>query len=74
MTTETMHKILDLYDLAQQDAEYMALHEQYEPAQAAFADVWRNLPAAQQQIVNDYIFAAVSLYHRLLDMAFTTQS
>ncbi len=73
MTKETMHKILDLYDQAHQDAEYRALYEQYEPAQAAFADFWLTLPKAQQLIVDHYIFTAVSLYHRLLDMAFTAQ-
>jgi len=68
-----MYKILDLYDRAHQDAEYMALHEQYAPAQAAFSDFWFNLPDAQQKIVDQYMFAAVSLYHRLLDMTFTQQ-
>jgi len=34
---------------------------------------WFNLPDAQQKIVDQYMFAAVSLYHRLLDMTFTQQ-
>ena len=73
MTKETMHKILDLYDQARQDAEYMALQEKYTPAQEAFAELWLHLPDVQQQIVGNYLSASVDLYHRLLDMALTTQ-
>lgn len=64
-----MHKILDLYDQAKDDPEYMALHTEYAPAQAAFADLLVQLPEQEQKIIEEYLRTSVGLFHRLLEMA-----
>ena len=69
MTNETMHRILDLYNRAKTDPEYMALHDEYTPAQQALADLLCRLPSADRQILEDYLSTSVGLYHRLLEMA-----
>ena len=64
-----MHRILDLYERAKNDPEYMALHDEYAPAQAAFADLLGRLPEQEQKIIGEYLRTSVGLYHRLLEMA-----
>ena len=73
MTTETMHKILDLYDRAKDDPEYMALHAEYAPAQKALVDLLSRLPEDDSQILNDYLHTSVTLFHRLLEMGLAEQ-
>ena len=73
MTTETMHKILDLYDRAKDDPEYMALHAEYAPAQKALVDLLSRLPEDDSQILNDYLHTSVALFHRLLEMGLAEQ-
>jgi hypothetical protein len=74
MTTETMHKILDLYDRAKDDPEYMALYAEYAPSQAAFIDFWGRLSEDKQQLVSNYLETSAALHHRLLEMAMSTAS
>ena len=69
MTTDTMHRILDLYDRAKDDPEYMALHDEYTPAQTALTDLLCRLPSADRQILEDYLSTSVGLYHRLMELA-----
>jgi len=69
MKKETLHKILDLYDRAMEDPEYMVLHREYIPAQEAFADLLKRLPDEEGQIVENYLCTSVALLHRLLEIA-----
>ena len=71
MTNETMHNILDLYDRAMKDPEYMALHAEYAPAQKALAELASRLPETDSQILNNYLLTSVALYHHLLELIFT---
>ena len=73
MTKETLHNILDLYDRARQDPEYLTLQADYAPAQEALTALWSRLPEKDARIIGDYLLASISLYHRLLEMAFTAQ-
>ena len=74
MTTETMHKILDLYARAKDDPEYMALHAEYAPAQKALADLLERLPDTDSEILGNYLRTSVALFHRLLEIVLTTSS
>ena len=69
MAKETMHKILDLYDRAMEDPEYMALHAEYAPVQRALVDLLGCLPAQERKTIEDYLHTSVELFHRLLEMA-----
>ena len=69
MINEPADKILNLYDRARTDAEYMALHTEYAPAQKALADLLERLTDADRDILDNYLHASVALFHRLLDMA-----
>lgn len=69
MDNGIMCRILDLYDKAKDDPEYMALHREYTPAQAAFANLLGRLPEQEQKIIGEYLRTSVGLYHRLLEMA-----
>ena len=59
MVNDTMHEILNLYDRAKNDPEYMALHREYAPAQAAFADLLGQLPEQEQKIIAEYLRTSV---------------
>ena len=69
MTKETMDRILDLYDRAMEDPQYMALHQVYAPTQTALADLLCRMSSADRQILEDYLSTSVGLHHRLLEMA-----
>ena len=61
--------VLDAQALAVTDAEYMALHQAYVPTREQFGLLCNSLPLEQQQIIDDYISAAVRLHHRLMALA-----
>ena len=73
MTKETMHSILDLYDRAAKDPEYMALHDEYAPAQGALVGLLERLSEQERTIVEEYLHTSVGLFHRLLEMALAEQ-
>lgn len=61
--------VLDAQSLAVKDAEYMALHAEYVPTRDRFGALCNSLTLEQQQIIDDYITAAVKLHHRLMALA-----
>ena len=69
MNNEVLHKILDLYDRAMEDPEYMALHAEYAPVQRTLAELLERLPAQERKIIEDYLHTSIELFHRLLEMA-----
>ena len=69
MNNEVLHKILDLYDRAMEDPEYMALHAEYAPAQRALVDLLGCFPPQERKTIEDYLHTSVELFHRLLEMA-----
>ena len=73
LTGETMHKILNLYDRAKEDPEYLALHDEYTPAQGALVGLLERLPSQERKIVEDYLHTSVALFHRLLEMGLAEQ-
>ena len=72
MTKETMHKILDLYDRAMGDPEYMALHAEYAPVQRTLVDLLERLPETDYEILSNYLQISVALFYRLLETVLTT--
>ena len=73
MKKEAMHNILDLYDRAKKDVEYMTLHAEYAPAQRALADLLERLPDTDSEILGNYLRTSVALFHRLLELALIEQ-
>ena len=73
MKNEVLHKILDLYDRAKDDPEYMALHAEYAPAQRALAELLERLPDTDSEILGNYLRTSVALFHRLLEMGLAEQ-
>ena len=69
MTKEAMHKILDLYDRAMEDPEYMTLHAEYAPVQRTLAELLERLPAQERKIIEVYLNTSVELFNRLLEIA-----
>ena len=69
MKRENWNKIFEVQDEAQQDEKYMALHEAYVPAQERFTELYQSMPREQQEIIENYLQSAVSLHHRLMELA-----
>ncbi|MBE6960562.1 MAG: hypothetical protein E7448_07585 [Ruminococcaceae bacterium] len=74
MNKQTMHKILDLYDRAMEDPDYMALHAEYIPAQRALVDLLERLPEADYEILSNYLQTSVALFYLLLEIVLTAAS
>ena len=72
MTKEAMHKILDLYDRAMEDPEYMTLHAEYAPVQRTLVDLLERLPETDYEILSNYLQISVALFYRLLETVLTT--
>ena len=69
MTNLEFHKILDVQDQALTDNEYLAFHKGYESAHERFLELWLSLSGEQQEIIGDYLYASVQLFHRLMALA-----
>lgn len=69
MTNAELQKILDVQDQALTDYEYLELHAGYESAHERFLELWLSLPAEQQDVIGDYLYNSVQLFHRLMALA-----
>ena len=69
MTDSELFKILEAEDQALSDGEYRDLHKKYRLAQDRFAALLTHLPEEQQEIIGDYLYTSVRLFHRLMALA-----
>ena len=62
-------KILDVYDAALRDAEYLHLHAEYTTAEKRLQKMMTELSQSHRQDLEDYLTASVQLHHRLMALA-----
>ena len=55
MTTATLNRILDLQELAGEDAEYRELYEEYRVLNEELIDLLSDLPTEQQSTILDFL-------------------
>ncbi len=69
MNKETLHKLLAIQESAMHDETYLRLHEIYSVAHEPFLQFYLSLSETDRHILDNYLFASVSLHHRLLILA-----
>lgn len=69
MEHKILLKILDVYEIAATDEEYLRLYADYAPAQEKVQGLLEQLPQSQRKSLEDYLHASVGLYQRLMALA-----
>lgn len=69
MKKSNILKILDVYEIALQDEEYLRLYAEYVPVEKKLQKLLAVLPQSQRQDLEDYLLASVELHHRLMALA-----
>ena len=69
MTLDELKTLMRIEEQAENDPEYMALKEAYMAAYHPFWKLWDSMPDADNQIVDDYLHAAVALNQHLMVLA-----
>ena len=62
-------EILNVQEHALADAEYLHLYTDYSSAQEHFRQLMTELPAKEQEIIENYLLTAVALHQRLMELA-----
>lgn len=66
MDQEILKKVLDVYEMALTDEQYLQFYADYAQAHEAFLDLLLRLPLDQRHICEDYLLSSVELHHRLM--------
>ena len=69
MDHKILMKILDVSEIAATDEEYLRLYADYAPAQKKGKGLLAQLPQNQRKSLEDYLYASVELYRRLMALA-----
>ena len=69
MTTATLNRILDLQELAREDAEYRELYEEYRILNEELIHLLSDLPTEQQSTILDFLGVTAAMHLRMLALA-----
>ena len=67
-----LNRILDLQDLAREDAEYRELYEEYRVLNEELIDLLSDLPTEQQSTILDFLGVTAAMHLRMLALAAQT--